>query len=346
MILVTGGTGFLGSRLLQELVGSGKEVRCLYRKSILKNVPVETAKYIDWQEADLLDVVSLEEVLSGVDRVYHCAGVVSFDPGNRKEMQAVNVTGTTNLVNACIAKGVDKLVHVSSVAALGRAAGRTAIDESCRWEDSRNNTAYALTKHLGEMEVWRGIGEGLKAVIVNPSILIGSSQSWDDASAGLIRNVYDEFPWYTKGVNGFVNVQDVTRAMVVLMEGDVTAERFILNGNNWSYQQLFATIHHHLGKENRQKYAAPWMGEIIWRLERLQSLMTRRPPRVTREMAKTARLKVYYDHSKIKRFLPGFEFTSLEKTIAETCSAFLQYKEKQNRQDESATKTVQHIDSA
>lgn len=329
MILVTGGTGFLGSHLLQELVSCQKEVRCIYRKSILKSVPLETAKHIDWQEADLLDVVSLAEVMDGVDTVCHCAGFVSFDPAARERIHAVNVTGTANLINACLAARVRKFIHVSSVAALGRPVQDAVIDESGQWEDSRHNTFYAVTKHLGEMEVYRGMGEGLDAVIVNPSILIGPSLSWEDASASLIHNLYDGFGWYTRGVNGFVHVKDVARAMIALMDAGVTGERFILNGDNWSYQQLFATILNHLGRPCTQKYAAPWMGEIIWRLERLKSMMTRKRPKVLRETAKTANLRVFYSNEKVKKFLPGFEFTSLDKTVAETCAAFLRYKSAQ-----------------
>jgi nucleoside-diphosphate-sugar epimerase len=321
MILVTGGTGFLGSHLLQTLTGSGRVIRCIYRKSI----PPTTIKCIDWRQADLLDVASIEDALEGVDQVFHCAGVVSFNPADRKRMYAVNIAGTANLVNACITNKISRLVHVSSVAALGRSGPDKIIDESCQWEDSRHNTAYARTKHEGEIEVWRGIGEGLDAVIVNPSILIGPSASWNDASATLIKNNYEGFPWYTKGVNGFVGVQDVARALIRLMESDIHAERFILNGDNWSYQRLFSVINHYLGKKTIQKYAAPWMGELIWRIEKIRSSITGKPPKVTHDMARTASLKVYYDNSKIKRFLPGFEFTPLENTIADTCRAFLQY---------------------
>ena len=140
MILVTGGTGFLGSQLLQAVVRSGKDVRCIYRKSILKHVPLEAAQYVDWQEADLLDVSSLDEVMENVDQVYHCAGLVSFDPRDRKALYATNVKGTANIVNACLRHGVKKLVHVSSVAALGRNLALKHLDETAEWEDSRYDT--------------------------------------------------------------------------------------------------------------------------------------------------------------------------------------------------------------
>lgn len=324
MILVTGATGFLGSQLLQLLVDSGRPLRCIYRSQIPQYPFLKAGGYPDWKQADLLDVASLADALEGVDQVYHCAGIVSFDHSDRHLMRSVNIRGTANLVNACIAGGVKKLLHVSSVSALGRIIPGRPIDETCEWEDHKQNTAYAATKHEAELEVWRGIGEGLNAVIVNPSILIGPSQDWEDASAKLIRNSYHGFPWYTRGVNGFVHVRDVARAMCQLMDHPVGGERFILNGDNWSYKDFFVSVHRNLGKDTVLKYAAPWMGEIIWRVEKLRSFLTGRPPHVTHDMARTASLKIYYDAAKIKRFLPAFVFTPLEETIAETCKAFLE----------------------
>lgn len=326
MILVTGGTGFLGSRLLQALVSSGKDVRCIYRKSILKGVPLEAAQYVDWQEADLLDVASIDQVMENVEQVYHCAGLVSFDPRDKKALYATNVKGTANIVNACLRHGVQKLVHVSSVAAIGRHTRKSEFDETSEWEDNKHNTFYAITKHQAEMEVWRGIAEGLNAVIVNPTILVGPSLVWEDASAKLIRNSYEGFRWFTRGINGFVDVDDVVAAMIRLMQRDISSERFILNGDNWSYETFFRTVHRALGSIKPLRYAAPWMGEILWRVEMLRSKLTGRRPSLTRDMAKTARLKIHYDHAKILKFLPGFTFTPLEETITTTCEAFLKYR--------------------
>jgi nucleoside-diphosphate-sugar epimerase len=340
MILVTGGTGHLGSHLLQTLVASGKDIRCTYRKRILQYVPLEAAKHIDWHEADLLDVTSLEKAMEGVDQVYHCAGMVSFHKGDRQQMMEVNVRGTANLINACLVRGIKKLVHVSSVAALGRSAQEAHIDESCQWEEHRNNSAYAISKYQGELEVWRGIGEGLNAVIVNPSIFIGPSQGWDDASARLIRNSYEGFPWYTRGVNAFVNVGDVARVMAKLMDSPISSERYIISAENWSYQQFFTAVHKYLDTGVSLKFAPPWMGELIWRFSTWSSLITKKSPRVTREMARTASLKVYYDNSKIKKALPDFRFTPLEETIANTCRAFLTHVQAQASAEESTKQTV------
>lgn len=324
MILITGGTGFLGSHVLRELIDSGKDVRCIYRKTILSNVPVNLAKYVDWQPADLLDSASLEDALQDVEAVYHCAGMVSFNPEDRQQMHQTNVVGTANLVNACIEKGVKKFIHVSSVAALDRMASGAPVDEDNEWQNNRKNSYYATTKHDGEMEVFRGMAEGLSVVVVNPSILIGKSAGWQDAFSALIKKCYQGFPWFTKGINGFVGVQDVARAMVLLADGQLTGERYILNSDNWSYEKLFRSIHHHLHTQVKLKYASPWMGELIWRLEKLRSLLSRHRPAVTRETARTAKLKIFYNNDKIKKALPTFSFTPLEQIIAGTCRAFIE----------------------
>jgi nucleoside-diphosphate-sugar epimerase len=168
MILVTGGTGFLGSNLLRKLVNVGEPVRALYRKKIPYQLQ-DIQDKIEWVTGDILDVCVLEDVMAGVDKVYHCAAVVSFHPGNHREMMKVNVEGTANVVNMAIDAGVKKLVHVSSVAALGRAKANGVIDEGNEWQESKNNSQYAVSKYLAEMEVWRANAEGLATAIVNPA---------------------------------------------------------------------------------------------------------------------------------------------------------------------------------
>lgn len=325
MILVTGGTGFLGSHLLESLVRSGKEVRAVYRRRILNYVDLEIAKDIDWIQGDILDVVFVEKAMEDVDQVFHCAGLVSYNPVDNGQMHSVNVDGTANIVNTCIANNVRKLVYVSSVAAIGRNVSGEIKNESCPWEEGHHNTAYGVTKHEAEMEVWRGIGEGLKAVIVNPSLLLGHSRGWIDESARLIKNIYEGFSWYTKGETGFVNVKDVAKAMMELMDSDILSERFILNGENWPYKRLFETINHYFEKDTTLKYAAPWMESVIIFMEKMRSKRKDKKPWITRDLAKVANFKVYYDNSKIKQFLPGFEFTSIDKTLEETCKAYLKF---------------------
>ena len=185
MILITGGTGFLGAQLVRSLAAAGKPLRCIYREGSAGKIPREITGDVEWMPGDLLDVISLEMAMEGVEQVFHCAGLVSFQPGSRQLLQQVNVEGTANVVNAALERGVKKMVHVSSVAAIGRPSSGSVIDENCKWEDHPNNSVYALSKYLAEMEVWRGIGEGLPAVIVNPSVILGGSGNWDEGSSSL-----------------------------------------------------------------------------------------------------------------------------------------------------------------
>ncbi|MBO9152985.1 NAD-dependent epimerase/dehydratase family protein [Chitinophaga sp. GCM10012297] len=321
MILVTGGTGFLGSYLLRALVQSGKPVRALYRSRIPEQVN-DIREKVEWVKADVLDLGALEDAMEGITEIYHCAAIVSFHPDKRDEMFKTNIEGTANVVNLAIDAGIRKIVHVSSVAALGRAREQTALTEEAEWEESGNNSNYAVSKHLSEMEIWRGIAEGLNAVIVNPSIILGSG-FWHDGTGLMLKNAWKEFPYYTEGVNGFVDVRDVADAMVKLMDSSVSGERFILNGDNWPYRQLFTRMAETLGKKPPHIAAKPWMAALVWRVEKLRSLFTGKRPLITRETARTAQLKVFYNSGKITQTLPGFRFRPMEETVTDVSKAYL-----------------------
>lgn len=321
MILVTGGTGFLGSHLIRALVAAGKPVRALYRQQPSPRLQ-DISDKIEWVPGDILDIFTLEDALVGVTQVYHCAAIVSFQAADKDRLLKINVEGTANVVNMALDAGVEKLLYVSSVAAIGRARENAAVNEACEWEDSKNNSRYSISKFQGEMEVWRGIAEGLDAVIVNPSIILGSG-FWDDGSGVLLKNAWKEFPYYTGGVNGFVDVEDVVHAMIQLMDSDIHAERFILSADNWDYQRLFTTMANALGKKPPHIAAKPWMAEVVWRLEKVKGMITGKRPLVTKETARTAQMKVYYENNKVINALPGFKFRPLEDTIQRIAAAFL-----------------------
>lgn len=321
MILVTGGTGFLGSYLLRALVLAGKPVRALYRQQVPEQIN-DIKDRIEWVKGDVLDIGALEDAMQGIDQVYHCAAIVSFQPDKRDHMLKVNIEGTANVVNLALDAGVKKLVHVSSVAAIGRSLKQAEITEDVPWEDSKNNSGYAISKHGSEMEVWRGIAEGLDAVIVNPSIILGSG-FWHDGSGMLLKNAWKEFPYYTEGINGFVDVQDVVDVMVQLMDSNITAQRFILSAENWPYRQLFNTMANALGKKPPHIATKPWMAELVWRLEKVKGLFSGKRPLLTKETARTAQLKVYYNSDKVRTVLPSFRYKPLEQTITEISRAFL-----------------------
>ncbi len=315
MILVTGATGLVGSHLIAQLVKEGKKVRALYRSTIPL---IEETDRIDWVKGDLLDVISLENAMIGIEQVYHCAAMVSFNPKNKKALHKTNIEGTENLVNACLDAGIQKLLFVSSVAALGRIREGTPIDESMNWTEESSNSEYGKSKFYSEMEVWRGIGEGLNAVIVNPAIILGAGD-WNNGSSGIFKSAYNEFPWYTEGTSGFVDVMDVVKAMILIMESNFSSERFILSGANLPYKEVFSQIARNFQKKPPHRKVTPFMAAMVWRLEAIKAFFTKKDPLLTKETAKTAAAKVMFDNNKIHRFFPNFSYLPINQSLERIC---------------------------
>jgi nucleoside-diphosphate-sugar epimerase len=317
MILVTGGSGLLGDALIKTLLSSGEKVRALFHST---PIDIQHAN-LEIVKGDLLDVFSIEDSLQGINDVYHCAGLVSYAPGMARKLYKVNVEGTANLVNACLNANIRKLVHVSSVSAL--APNEKIVSEKNPWNKPAEGSVYGKTKYLGEMEVWRAMAEGLNAVVVNPSIILGYG-NWETGSAALFKNVYNEFPWYSDGTSGFVGVQDVVNAMVLLMENDISEERFILSAENRSFREVFNCMAENYSKRAPYKKVTPFIAGLVWRWESLRSSFTGREPLVTRETARTAFKKTMYDNRKFLEAFPAFSYTPLQQTISESCKAFQQ----------------------
>ena len=239
MILVTGATGFLGSEVCRQLILGGKNsIRCTKRAS--SKIPEMLLPFqhkIVWVEADLLEINALKEALPGVTQVYHCAALVSFDPSLKKKLIQNNVEGTANLVNLCTENGI-RLLHVSSIAAIGEGKAGELINENHHLEETPKDNAYAISKYESEMEVWRGMAEGLDAVIVNPSLIIGKNAG-KEGTGQIFETVRNGLKFYTSGSCGLVDVEDVAKTMILLMESKIRSERFILNAENWLYQKPF-----------------------------------------------------------------------------------------------------------
>jgi len=323
MILVTGGTGFLGSYIIKLLVEKGYAVRAIRRSHTL---PSWIAKDIwdktEWVDGDVLDVVALEDAMEGVDAIIHSAAVVSFVKKDRKKMYQVNVEGTANVVNMALEKKVRRLVHISSVAAVGRKTGGGHVNEERKWEESKINTHYAISKYKAELQVWRGISEGLEAVIANPSTILGYGD-WHSSSCAIFKNVYEGFKWYTPGINGFVDVEDVARAAVLLMESTISEQRFIVNGDTWTFKKLQDTIADNFGKKGPAKKTTPFLLGLAWRLEKVKSFFTGRRPLLTKESARVAQSQTYFENDKILKTFPGFTFTPLEESIQKACKKYV-----------------------
>ena len=317
MILVTGGAGLVGTELIKQLLAQGKEVKAIYNKTPL---PDFNNKNITTVKCDIRDIVALQEIMEGVTNVYHCAAIVTFSKKNTDELYAVNIVGTTNVVNASIDAGVKKLLHVSSVSALGRLKDAQYITEEIMGTEESNRNVYSKSKFLAEMEVWRGIGEGLQAVIVNPSVILGVAD-WNNSSTKIFKTAFEEFPWYTDGVTGFVDVRDVAKAMILLMDSEITNQRFILNAENVPYKDVFTEIANGFGKKPPHKKVTPFIAALVWRMSALKSFLTRKEHLLNKETARKALAKIYFDNTKIIKSLPGFLFRPVKETINDTCKA-------------------------
>lgn len=333
MIFVTGGTGLVGTHILLELVRTGKKVRALKRKtSDMERVKRVFSYYtedaealfrkIEWVDGDIMDLFSLEAALDGVTHVYHSAAMVSFDPARAGNLIKINVEGTTNLVNMSLEKNIEKFAMVSSIAALGRATEGQLINEETHWKTSKNNTAYAISKFNSEREVWRGVEEGLPAIIVNPSIIIGPGK-WTEGSSQLFQSVWSGFPFYSTGVNGFVDVRDVAGIIIQLMDSEVKNERFIVNAENISYKKLFTHIAESLDKKPPRIKVNRLLSEIAWREEKIRSIFTGKSPVLTKETANTALGKYYYSNQKVREWL-NYDFIPVRKSVLDTGKLYKQ----------------------
>ncbi len=335
MNLVTGGTGLVGAHLLYHLTQKEVKVRALRRSqtsvsqtqkvfSYYTSQPEKYYSKIEWVDGDILDIDSLLNMLKDVEKVYHTAALVSFDPKKTAEIMETNITGTTNIVNACLENKIKKLCYVSSVAALGRAGNEGVTSEDSEWKTGEKTSPYAISKHEAEREVWRGIAEGLKAVIVNPTIILGAG-NFNTGSSKMFQTVYNGLKFYTLGTNGYVDVNDVAKAMILLMEGKYSGEQFILNSENLNYQQLFETMARMLGVEPPKFKAGEFLSELGWRMLKARSLFTGKSPLITKQTARTANSIYRYSNEKFVK-ATGMLFMPMEESIKKTVEIFLNSK--------------------
>lgn len=323
-ILITGASGLLGTHLVRHLLYQGYDnIRATYRTSEDRAVLQDSsAEQVTWVKCDILDLPALEEAIQGAEWVFHCAGLVSFDPRDAQALREVNIAGTANVVNLCLAYNIEKLLHVSSIAALGRTKPGQTISEAIRWERTPFNTRYGISKFLGEQEVWRGIAEGLNAVIINPSVILGSGR-WTDGPARFFSMLYDGFPFYPQGSTSLVDARDVARMMLLLMEGPYSGERFIASAGHLTYQDLFQKIAAALERPSPRYALSPILKHIALRFFQLKGLWSKERRFITTETVRQSSLEFFYDNSKSIQQL-GFEYTPLDQTIADTARAFLQ----------------------
>lgn len=322
MILVTGATGFLGAELIHQLTGQGTKLRALKREHSVIPDLIKDNPLIEWAVADINDLSTLDTAFEDIHQVYHCAAMISFDPKDKAKLLKVNIEGTSNVVNLCVENQV-RLLHVSSVAALGNAKKGQLITEKDFWEYDSKAHSYAISKYEGEMEVWRGIAEGLEAVIVNPSVIIGGAAGFQGSGA-IFKLVKEGLSFYTKGATGIVDVQDVAKSMIALMNSKITEERFTISAENYNYQRFFGEIAKGFGVKAPAKEAKPWMLGIAWRAAKLASLFTGKPAALTSDAARSSLNESLYSNKKIIETI-GITFKPLDQTVAETCQALKQF---------------------
>ncbi|MBK9291583.1 MAG: NAD-dependent epimerase/dehydratase family protein [Bacteroidetes bacterium] len=332
MIFVTGGTGMLGAQLLVQLTAQGFHVKALKRANsdmhLVRKMfgwyspdPENHFQKVKWVEGDLLDNFFLEEQLVGVTTVYHCAAMVSFDPADRQQMKLVNAEGTARLVNAMLRIPGIRLCHVSSIAAIGSNDNGSEADENSLWKYDSQTSAYSLSKYEAEREVWRGIAEGLNAVIVNPSVILGPG-NWQKGSSALFSLAYKGMPFYTNGTTGYVDVRDVAAVMILLTNSPVEGERYIVSAGNLSYREFFTQAALALGSKPPRIAITPWMGEVAWRLYALKGLISGKRTAVTRETARNAQKKKSYTSAKLIA-QTGYKFIPPEESIRHYAALFL-----------------------
>lgn len=320
MILVTGGTGFLGSTLIKRLVDSGQNVIATKRVTSIIPASLENLTQIKWVNADVTDYFALSDIFNDVSQVYHCAAKISYQKDDASLMNNINIEGTKNIVNLCLDHQC-RLVHVSSIAALGTNKFNLPVNEDDKWEYDRNISKYSLSKYKSELEVWRGIIEGLEAIIVNPSLIMGASAGKN--GSGVIFDIVNKgLPIYTTGSIGIVDVEDVANIMILLMNrNDIRGERFILNSENISNKALLEKIANLLNKKAPTIKASPIILGIAWRLAKIKSLFGGSKPALTKESAQAASSKLEYNNEKLLKTI-DFSFKPVEQTLQEIAHTY------------------------
>jgi nucleoside-diphosphate-sugar epimerase len=321
MIFLTGANGLVGSFIARLLLSHNYSIRALRRKNSDMSLVADIFDRIEWIEGDLSDVQLLDKVIKDTDIVIHAAARIAFSKKYQEEMFKTNVEGTANVVNAALKNNVKRFCHISSIAALSRKKNTESINESAVWEESSNNTRYAESKYLSELEVWRGIEEGLEAFIVNPSIVIGPGD-WNTGSSKIFKYVFDENLFYPKGEMNFIDVRDVADIVFRLLNSEVKGERFILNADKIAYKDIFKLMAVRFNKKTPGFEANTLMSEVAWRLEAITSFFRGKDPLLTKETVRASGQSFSYNNEKVKASL-NYNFRDVGESVNWICDEFI-----------------------
>lgn len=323
MVFLTGASGMLGTHIAYELLKNGEHITALRRESTDLSAIKNTFLYyenddnklfesIKWVEGDILDSFFIDEIISKHKQVYHAAAFVSFNKKDHSKILDVNVKGTINIVESCI-KHKSRLCFTSSIASLGRSETGSETTEKNYRDFGFKSSVYSKSKFLAEQEVWRGIAEGLDAVMVNPAVILGPGD-WNKSSAQLIKTVANGLKFYTDGTNGYVDVRDIAKVELMLMNSEISGERFILSAENISYKKLFYNIANELGVKPPSILANKFLSNIAWMVLGVFGFITGKTPLITKETAKSANSHYNYSSQKIIDTL-DYNFISFEHSI-------------------------------
>ena len=323
-IAVTGATGLVGAHLIQRLISEGyNNVIALKRPKSRMDICRPFSDKVEWVTGDLDDVNILRHLADTSHTFIHCAAMISMDDADRNKMNHINVHGTANVVNACMEGNVERLIYVSSVAALGRPITDGLINEDSKWEVNSLTSAYARSKRNADLEVWRGEAEGLGVSTIRPSLILGSGY-WEDGTGRMFKTCADGLPFYPAGGTGVVDVRDVVDLILALANADESGIDIIANGHNPSFIKLQTMICHHLDTKPPKYKLSKFLSEIGWRAEKAKSILTGKKSILTKSSVRRAMKHFYYDNSRSKeRF--GFEYRPLEKTIAELVEKYMEF---------------------
>ena len=332
MILVTGGTGLVGSHLLYHLSQTNDNIRAIYRTDKKRDHVKKIFSYytsnvdalfnkIEWVKIDITDVPALEIAFTNISFVYHCAANLSFNPSDYQKAKQTNHIGTANIVNLSLAHKVSKLCHVSSIATLDE-TNKGPINENADWTPEKNkHNIYAITKYNAELEVWRGTQEGLNAVIVNPGVIIGPG-FWNEGSGKMFKIIYKGFNYYTSGSVGVIDVNDVTKSMIKLMQLDISGERFILTSENINYKDLVSSISSSLQIKKSSKEISRRLIYCYFLFDKLKGFLKISKRQFFKPNINTLFKNLEYDNTKVKNQV-NFNFTSVKNSVTNTSKLFL-----------------------
>ena len=332
MNLVTGATGILGSNLVFKLLQNNQSVvACKQKTSDIKKTEKLFSYYtsdyknlfakIKWIDLDVCDIFSIEEALEGITTVYNCAGFVSFNKKDKKQLYNINEKGTANLVNACLHKKINALCHVSSIATINNLDYKHTLNESVFWKTSGKESDYAISKYKGECEVWRGIEEGLNAVIVNPGVIL-SPGFWDQSSSKLFSKCYNGNRFYTTGMAGYVSATDVAEAMIQLIDKRKFANRYIVIENNYSFQTILNHISTEFKKQNPSIKATKFLLNLARFSEGFLSIFKNKPPVITKSLIDSAFNTQLFSNTKLLNDL-DYKFTPITLVSSQICRHYL-----------------------